>query len=481
MKKISLLFVLMFEIVLLKAQVNQLPKLRLQSFSQGYDQPLGIENAGDSRLFIVERTGKIWICDSSGQKSSSPFLDISDKITTAGDEQGLLGLAFDPHYAANGFFYVNYINADGNTRISRFSVKSGNPDKAKKNSELVLLKIHQPFINHNGGSLRFSEGYLYISLGDGGDAADPYNNAQNPNKLLGKVLRIDITHGSDGNNYSIPPTNPFIGMSGYRPEIWATGLRNPWRFSFDALTDDLWIGDVGQDDWEEVNFQPSGEGGVNYGWSCWEGSHFFKDDCDANTTPATFPVAEYEHIVSPGCGGTIIGGFVYRGSQFPKMYGKYFYADYCTGIFRTVYMDHDVWVNRYITTEDPFEYTAFGEDANSELYVTDYINGGILRVVDSSALKAEPNSFAQNLMADDVSLFPNPNTGQFAVQLNASQKETSTISIINQLGQEVLYETQTLDEGFNEFKFTSDKFIAGLYILQIRTSEGTINKSFSVQ
>ncbi|MBA3647727.1 MAG: PQQ-dependent sugar dehydrogenase [Chitinophagales bacterium] len=483
MKKISLIVTLLFATAFLKAQTDHLPNLKLKTFSSGYNQPLGIENAGDDRLFIVERTGKIWVCNSSGKKSDAPFLNISDLITTDGDEQGLLGLAFDPNYAANGYFYVNYTNKDGNTRISRFSVKPNNPNQAKKQSELVLLKVKQPFINHNSGSIRFSEGYLYIPLGDGGDAADPLNNAQDPGILLGKVSRIDVTHGENGKNYSIPPTNPFIGVSGYLPEIWATGLRNPWRFSFDALTDDMWIGDVGQDDWEEIDFQPAGEGGLNYGWSCWEGSHFFKDDCNPNGTPPTFPIAEYEHIVSPGCGGTIIGGFVYRGANYPDMYGKYIYADYCTGIFRAVYQDKGVWVNRYISTEDPFEYTAFGTDVDDELYVTDYINGEILHVKDAAASK-EPRStkkLGQKSNTEQISLYPNPNAGQFTVELNALYNGNSFVTIFNQIGQQILSETKPLQQGINKFSFASEKLTQGIYILQIRASDGTINKRFSVQ
>ncbi len=484
MKKITLLFVMLLGATIARSQNNQLPKIKLEDFSEGFDQPLGIENAGDSRLFIVERTGRIWICDANGTKSTVPFLNISDRITTNGGEQGLLGLAFDPNYSANGYFYVNYTNVNGNTRISRFKVKANNADQADNNSEVIFLTVHQPFINHNGGSLRFSEGYLYIALGDGGDAADPYNNAQNTNTLLGKILRIDVTHGSHGKHYSIPPTNPFVGMSGYRPEIWATGLRNPWRFSFDDLTDDMWIGDVGQDEWEEIDFQPAGEGGLNYGWGCWEGAHFFKDNCNPNSTHATFPISEYEHIVSPGCGGTVIGGFVYRGSNYPKMYGKYVYVDYCTGIMRAIYKDHGVWVNRYLTTEEPLQYTAFGEDMNGELYLTDITEGEIYHVIDSSVVVqrfSSGNSFTQSPDGKNVSLFPNPNKGEFTVQINAAQKENYIVTISNELGQELLTEKKTVQEGLNEWSFSSEKFTKGIYIFQLRTTEGIISKKFSVQ
>lgn len=487
MKKITLVFIMLLA-VSVKAQTDKLPKLRLQEFSEGYMEPLGIENAGDSRLFIVERGGKIWICDSNGTKSAKPFLNISSLVGTADDEQGLLGLAFDPDYSINGFFYVNYTDHNGDTHISRFKVSNGNPNKAKMSTELNLLTIDQPFVNHNGGCLRFGQNaYLYIALGDGGDAGDPFNNAQDPTTLLGKMLRIDVrtADATMGTNYSIPPTNPFVNTSGYRPEIWATGLRNPWRFSFDALNGDLYIGDVGQNLWEEINFQPaSSMGGENYGWSCWEGAHFYKSDCDANATPATFPIAEYPHTDAADCSGTVISGFVYRGTQFPNMYGKLIYADFCTGDFRTVYKKHNVWQNRFLTTEEPFEYTSFGTDINGELYVTDIGGGEILHVVDSAELglrSSNQSGFKPSQTIDELTLFPNPNSGQFTVEFNTSQRGKYTVTITNQIGQLVLSETKPAEIGVNQWIFSSDKFLNGIYVLQIATPEGAIYKKFSVQ
>ncbi|MEO5572748.1 MAG: PQQ-dependent sugar dehydrogenase [Bacteroidia bacterium] len=491
MKKITLVFGLLFAAASLNAQTqqvtNSLPKIRLDDFSEGYTAPLGIENAGpfDNRLFIVEKGGKIWICDSAGKKSNKPFLNITSRVGSVGSEQGLLGLAFHPQYYANGYFYVNYTNVDGDTRVSRFSV-SANPNRADTSSELVLLKVRQPFVNHNAGQLKFRNGYLFIALGDGGDAADPYNNGQDPNKLLGKMLRIDVNNPTHGRNYGIPPTNPYIGVSGWRPEIWASGFRNPFRFSFDHLTSDMWIGDVGQDSWEEIDYEEAtSTGGQNYGWGCFEGSHFFKANCNPNGQPPVFPIAEYAHSTEP-CSGSITGGYVYRGMEFPKMYGKYFYADYCTGILRTVYKDHDVWVNRYLVTAEPQQYSSFGENNVGELFLADVAEGEIYHIVDSSAISPRfasggQSNFASNLNADKVSLFPNPNSGLFTVQLNASQKETYTVNISNQLGQQVLSETKTVQQGFNEFTFSSDKFTKGMYIMQIQTSDGIINKRFSVQ
>lgn len=487
MKKLTLFFIVLLTAIVVEAQTDKLPKLRLEEFSEGYIEPLGIENAGDSRLFIVERQGKIWICDSNGEKSAKPFLDIRDRVYDADLEQGLLGLAFDPDYAVNGYFFVTYTDQNGAVNLSRFKVSNANPDKAKKNKEVIFLTVEKPFANHNGGCIEFGEsGYLFMTIGDGGGAGDQFNNAQDPTTLLGKMLRIDVRlpDSAMGTNYSIPPTNPFINTEGYRPEIWATGLRNPWRFSFDALNGDLFIGDVGQNAWEEINFQDAlSPGGENYGWSCWEGTHFFKSDCDENSTPFTFPVAEYPHEDVADCSGTVICGHVYRGTQFPNMYGKLIYADFCSGDFRTVYKNHNVWQNRFLVAEEPFEYTAFGEDVNGELYVTDIGGGEILHVVDSAELEKlhGENSFIPGAVIDELVLYPNPNSGQFTVEFNATQREKYTVNITNQLGQIVLSETKSADIGVNQLQFSSDKFLKGIYILQIGTSEGTMYKKFSVQ
>ncbi|HUM48320.1 MAG TPA: PQQ-dependent sugar dehydrogenase [Chitinophagales bacterium] len=266
MKNVFTLLILLVAVTLVRAQTT-VPQLELEDFSEGFNKPLAIENCGDSRLFIVEQPGKIWIVDEDGNKSPEPFLDITTRVKYDGAEQGLLGLAFHPDYAVNGFFYVNYITLEGNTRIARFQVSANDPNRANPSTQKTILKVKQPFANHNGGCLRFGpDGYLYIGLGDGGDAGDPFENAQDPGQLLGKMLRIDI---NTGDPYAIPPTNPFVNVAGYQPEIWALGLRNPFRWSFDRLTGDLWIGDVGQDKWEEINYQSvSSTGGENYGWDC---------------------------------------------------------------------------------------------------------------------------------------------------------------------------------------------------------------------
>lgn len=352
------------------------PALSLQTIATGFIKPVDIANSGDDRLFIVEQDGKIKILHSDG--SINTFLNIITKVNSTGSEQGLLGAAFHPDYITNGYFYVNYINNSGNTTISRFTVSASNPDIANSGSEQILLTITQPFSNHNGGDLAFGpEGYLYIPMGDGGSGGDPQNNAQNKNKLLGKMLRIDV---NTGNPYGIPPTNPFVGING-ADEIWAYGFRNPWRFSFDRLTGDIWIGDVGQDQWEELDFQPaSSTGGENYGWRCYEGNHPFNTSACNLSNPFVFPIFEYPHSFTTG-GFAETGGFVYRGSQYPAIYGYYIMCDYVTGNFWTVIPNG---AGGWITTKQSLNkpnIATFGEGFDAELYAANLSNGEIYQVV----------------------------------------------------------------------------------------------------
>jgi glucose/arabinose dehydrogenase len=358
----------------------QLPDLQLDLFSSGYSSPVDIATCGDSRLFIVEKGGKIWICDNLGNKSAQPFLNITNKVLSTGNEQGLLGLAFHPDYASNGYFYVNYINKQGNTIVARYQVSPTNPNKAVPSTGMKLFSVKQPFANHNGGCLKFGpDGYLYIGMGDGGSAGDPQGNGQKTTTLLGKMLRIDVDGGTP---YAIPASNPFVGMPGFKGEIWALGTRNPWRFSFDRLTGDLWIGEVGQGDWEEVDYQlASSSGGENYGWRCYEGNHPFNTTGCGPASNYDFPIAEYAHS---GGDCSITGGFVYRGAEYPNMYGKYIYVDYCSGKFRTIYHDGTSWQNILLLTSSIFQYVTFGEDLNGELYVAKLGDGNIYHVTDDS-------------------------------------------------------------------------------------------------
>ena len=348
--------------------------------SPGFNGPVDIANAGDDRLFIVEQDGYIRILNTDG--TSSLFLDIDSKVKSTGGEQGLLGLAFDPNYAANGYFYVNYTNntGTGNTVIARYSRNAINPNIADVGSEVILMNIVQPFTNHNGGNLEFGpDGYLYIGTGDGGSGGDPGNRAQDiTDQLLGKMLRIDVSTVP----YSIPASNPFVGITG-DDEIWHVGLRNPWRFSFDRETGDLWIGDVGQGAWEEVDFQPaSSTGGENWGWRCYEGNATYNTaGCGAIGT-YDFPVYAFNHTFGAG-GFAITGGYVYRGSQYSGMVGYYIYCDYVTGNWWTTTSDG---VGGWNTAMSDFALdgiATFGEGNDGEIYCASLSSGEIYHVIDA--------------------------------------------------------------------------------------------------
>jgi glucose/arabinose dehydrogenase len=351
--------------------------VRLQLVGSGFSSPLYLTNPpGDpARLFIVEQTGAIRIIK-DGNVLPTPFLDISDRIS-AGGEQGLLGLAFYPDYAGTGRFIVHYTDPAGDTHLSIFQV-TADPDVADPASEQVILTADQPYPNHNGGQVVFGpDGYLYLGLGDGGSANDPEGRAQNLSDLLGSILRLDV---SSGNSYTVPADNPFVGQAGTRPEVWSYGLRNPWRFSFDRSTEDLYIADVGQDQYEEVDVAPSAAGsgkGVNFGWNIMEGAHCLGGgQCDQ--TGLTLPDLEYSHRL--GC--SITGGYVYRGSAIPDLQGIYFYADYCKGWVRSFRYTggQATELTDWPTLRPGAPVLSFGEDAAGELYVLS-ASGDVFKVI----------------------------------------------------------------------------------------------------
>ena len=341
----------------------------------GLQKPLGLATAADGtdRLFIIEQVGRIQVVQ-NGQVTPELYLDITSRVGSQGNEQGLLGLAFHPRYAENGFFYVNYTDLNGDTVIARFQVSPDNPNRADAGSEKRLLSIAQPFQNHNGGAVVFGpDGYLYLGLGDGGSAGDPQGNGQSLDTLLGKILRIDVDNGDP---YTIPPDNPFAGGGG-RAEIWAYGLRNPWRISFDRLTGDLYIGDVGQNQIEEIDFLPAhAPGGANFGWNFFEGSSAYEGapPPDVQMIP---PVAEYSHEM--GC--SVTGGVVYRGSRLPEWQGVYLYGDYCSGLVWGLVQDaQGNWQNQMMF-EPVGRITSFGQDEHGEVYLVD--QGGIVYVLEA--------------------------------------------------------------------------------------------------
>ncbi|NJD62209.1 MAG: PQQ-dependent sugar dehydrogenase, partial [Deltaproteobacteria bacterium] len=354
------------------------PQIALVPRYDNLAAPTGVTHAGDNtgKLYVLEQVGRIRLID-NGTLLAAPFLDISARVVSGG-EQGLLGLAFPPGHAASGRFYVNYTRiSDGSTVIARYQ-RTPDPNVADPNSEVVLLTIPQPFANHNGGQLSFGpDGFLYIGMGDGGSGGDPQNNAQNPGSLLGKMLRIDVESAPDpGLPYAIPQTNPFVQTAGFRGEIWALGLRNPWRFSFDRQMGDLYIADVGQGSFEEVDFQAAGSaGGQNYGWNIMEGAHCFGNPA-CSQTGLVLPVAEYDH----GQGCSITGGFVYRGQVYPGLAGFYIYADFCSGRFWGLKRDGTAWQNTLLLTE-PHSISSFGEDEAGNLYAADLAAGVVYEIV----------------------------------------------------------------------------------------------------
>lgn len=360
----------------------QTPQISLQPFASGFSRPVDIENAGDSRLFVVEQRGYVYILDSLGNQMSPAFLDIDSRVINSGNERGLLGLVFHPDYKNNGYFYVNYSNNSGNSVIARYSVSATNPNEADVNSELILMTVTQPFSNHNAGDLAFGpDGYLYIGWGDGGSGGDPGNRSQNTNLLLGKMLRIDVDNGIP---YGIPQDNPFVNDANVLDEIWAIGVRNPWRFSFDRITGDMYIADVGQNNWEEVDFQPwNSTGGENYGWRCYEGSATYNTSGCPPASSLTPPIFEYSNSNAFGC--SITGGFVYRGARYSAMYGHYLVTDYCSG--RWWSLKRDVlgnWVDTDLANLSNFEYSSLGQDQFGELYVAGHGNGIIYHIEDTS-------------------------------------------------------------------------------------------------
>jgi glucose/arabinose dehydrogenase len=364
--------------------VGTLTGVRIEPVTTGLIDPIGITHAGDGsgRLFVNERGGRIRVVNPDGTLRATDFVDISDRLV-AGGERGLLGLAFHPSFAANGRLFVHYSRReDGGTVISELTA-SADRSTADPGSERIIFFHEQPFSNHNGGQIAFGpDGYLYIGLGDGGSGGDPFGNGQNLDVLLAKILRIDVDGSpAPGKQYAIPDSNPYAagGLSpgAGQPEIWAYGLRNPWRFSFDRATGDLYIGDVGQGAWEEIDRQPAdSQGGENYGWNLLEGT-----DCagDCSGIAAVDPVAEYPHTPEGGC--SVTGGYVYRGTRQPAMAGAYLFGDYCTGTIWTLAADGGLTPQPL--ADSGLSVSSFGEGEDGEIYLVDLGGGGLYRVVGS--------------------------------------------------------------------------------------------------
>jgi glucose/arabinose dehydrogenase len=375
-----------------------------------FNQPVGIVSSGDgmNRLFVIEQAGVIRVFENSRNvAASSVFLNISSRVVFGG-EQGLLGLAFHPNYASNGYFYVDYV-ADNPLRtvIARYSVDPNNMNQALSDSEIVLFNVNQPFANHKGGQISFgADGYLYIGLGDGGSAGDPFGNGQNRSTLLGKILRIDVDSSSQGRNYGIPPDNPFAGnILGYREEIYAYGFRNPWRFSFDPPTERLWVADVGQDQREEIDLV---EKGKNYGWNIMEGTLTYSSGSQVGLE---LPVWEYSHAE----GNAVIGGYVYRGSTLTGLYSKYVFGDYGSGKVWALQYDGVAVPTNTLLADTGLNISSFGVDEQNELYFT-ALNGKIYVLANAASTPlptTAPSSTPTATSSANTTLSPTPTIPEF--------------------------------------------------------------------
>jgi len=361
---------------------NARAQMSVVSFVPGVSRVTDIQNCGDNRIFIVEQAGRIRIANLQGVLNTANFLNIQSKVGSTGNEQGLLGLAFSPNYATDRRFYLNYTNLQGTTVIARYTTSATNPDSCSATSEEILFTITQPYSNHNGGSMQFGpDGYLYIGMGDGGSAGDPGNRSQNLQNPLGKILRIDVNTPT---SYATPQSNPYFGVPNTDQRIWASGVRNPWRTSFDKITGDYWIADVGQNAWEEIDYQPAGDlGGNNYGWRCYEGNA-------AYNTAGCQPAANYDapvHVLSHSGGScSITGGYVYRGAQYANWFGKYFFTDYCTGTIQSLSPNGSGgFTTATYGTFSTFAYTTFGVDRYGEMYIGRN-STGVYKIVDASCL-----------------------------------------------------------------------------------------------
>lgn len=423
----------------------------LESFGTGFSSPVEITHAGDTRLFVVERGGAIKILNANGTVNPTPFLNLSG-IISSGGERGLLGLAFHPNYSSNGFFYVNYTNTAGNTVISRYSVNSGNPHVANTSSASILLTITQPYSNHNGGSVKFGpDGYLYIGMGDGGSGGDPENRAQNINELLGKMLRIDVNNGTP---YGIPANNPYVGIAG-ADEIWAIGVRNPWKFSFNRSNGDLWIADVGQNNFEEINKVSSTQAGLNYGWRCYEGNAAYNATGCAAQSTMTFPLAVTTHSAG-NC--SITGGYVYTGTTYPNFQNKYFFTDYCASKIGMVDNSGNI---TYSANFSGNSFVTFGEDNNGELYVGSINNGTIYKIKDSSLGTSDFSKTA-------FTVYPNPARAEINIKSSGSNFPTE-VTVFDMNGKQVAFQ-KTQNPELNTIK--TSHLATGLYLLHIMDNNG---------
>lgn len=444
---------LLFSLSIFSSLIVNAQSINLEEFATGLTSPVEITNANDSRLFVVQQNGIIKIIQPNGTINPTNFLNISSKIVFGG-ERGLLGLAFHPQYSTNGYFFVYYNNPSGNIIVARYKVSSSDPNVADAGSEKILLNIPKPFTNHNGGSIHFApDGKLWIITGDGGSGGDPNNNAQNKNSLLGKMLRIDV-NATDPTPYNIPPDNPFAGTGvDGADEIWAYGLRNAWKFSFDLTTGNAMIADVGQDNIEEINKMPITQAGLNYGWRCYEGNNAYNTAGCAAQSTMTFPVAIYDHS---GNKCSITGGYVYRGTQYPSLQGKYFFADYCSTQIGILDSSNTITWTPASTGNN---FSTFGQDYQKELYVAAVTSGKIFKITTGTLSTQENNSLGK------ISVYPNPADKE--IFINGIKDKKASAEIISAEGRKVLEINQII----NGKGIDISGIPAGVYFINIKSGE----------
>ncbi|WP_452232659.1 PQQ-dependent sugar dehydrogenase [Lacinutrix sp. MEBiC02595] len=458
MKSIILLIIALFSFPCFSQNIN------IELFASGLSKPVNVKHAGDDRLFVAERAGVIKIINADGTLATTPFLNINPIVTNSGGERGLLAIAFHPNYSTNGYLFVNYINNSADTVISRFTRNSLNT--ADPNSELVFMNISQPYGNHNGGDMHFgTDGYLYISTGDGGSGGDPENRAQNLTSHLGKLLRIDVDNPVTGGlNYSIPADNPFFSNTeGIKEEIWSYGLRNPWKWSFDRDTGDIWIADVGQSQIEEINMVTNGSAPINYGWRCYEGdSPYNTANCPATST-LTFPVAQYTHSNDGAFKCSITGGYRYRGTEQPTLEGFYFFADYCSDEIGYVQGDGTNFNLTFIEDFGSDGFSAFGEDVTGELYIAGLNSGIIYKIIDADLSVNEQNVF-------NIKMYPNPVKDSLNLDFRNTTQVIKEINIFNLHGKLV---KSILKPDLTITTLSTKEMQSGLYLIEINAENGS--------
>ena len=472
MNRYKIISMLVVFILNIEHAFSQSVELKLQA--SGFIKPVDISSTGetgDDRLFIVEKDGLIRILKKDGSVLSLPFIAIDAKVNSQANERGLLGLCFHPDYTDNGYFFVNYTNNNGNTTISRFTRSLSNHDIADPTSEKIILVVNQPFNNHNGGDLNFGpDGFLYIGMGDGGSGGDPGNRSQNPKELLGKMLRLDIN--TETEKYLIPSDNPYKNSPDTLKEIWSMGLRNPWRFSFDDIRNDIWIGDVGQDKWEEINVARSDMAGLNYGWRCFEGFEDFNKNGCREESFYHAPVYAYENKFDVGC--SITGGYVYRGLQNTSLYGKYIYTDFCTGIFWTIYRDiAGLWKNEILIDADNMDFVSFGEDNEKELYVAGLASGNIYKLTEKTSLVSD--SKIENEM---FYLRSNIVNDILTVRCTETLPQPVNWSIVNSAG--IIMKFGNEQNVYSEFNIDVSDLTPGLYMINNTSGVHQVSKFIKI-